>query len=168
MRRASTALLVCLLCLCGASAQDLPSVGADVAPELAAAAEAYEIAAPTYRHRYTVRYRSNYDGDTLRVDFELGLGVAMNNQVLRLGGLDAPEASGATKAAGIIARDFVHDRLTSADEIMVILEEGTKGEDKHDKYGRWIGTVAYRVGSGWYALNDELIVRGLAIAREYK
>jgi len=51
---------------------------------------------------------------------------------------------------------------------VVILEEGPRGTDERDKYGRWIGVVLYRAGSGWYDANEELVVRGLAERKVYK
>lgn len=157
-------IMVGVLC----QAQDIPDIGDETGPELAIMHETtYESAVPRFERWYAIRYLSSYDGDTLRADIHLGLQVSVGAQSIRLDGLDAPEVTGASKEQGIRARDFVRERLTAADEVVVLMGAGTGNTDKRDKYGRWIGTIYYRVGPAWYHLGEELISKGMATRRSY-
>jgi len=55
-----------------------------------------------------VRVISNYDGDTIRADIDLGFGQWSHNQTFRLYGINTPELRGGTaetKQAGRDAKD---------------------------------------------------------------
>jgi len=117
----------------------------------------------TPNYRYRARYTSNYDGDTVRLDIDLGFFIWNKNQAFRLLGVDCPELRGDTLAAGKLSRDFVANVLMTADEIIV---ESVK--DSKEKYGRWLGTIYYRQGSNEFVnLNQELVERNYAIKAEY-
>lgn len=104
-------------------------------------------------YHYRAAYRSNYDGDTIRLDIDLGFGIWARNQIVRLYGVDTPELRGETLAEGHKARTFVYDALSSAGNIEIKTYKDSKG-----KYGRWLAEV-------WYdgiCLNEELVLVGLA------
>ena len=63
------------------------------------------------RYYYDAEVTGVYDGDSITVDIDLGLGVWLKGQKLRLIGIDTPEMRGAEKEAGKVARDFVRSRL---------------------------------------------------------
>jgi len=42
-------------------------------------------------YHYRAVYRSNYDGDTLKLDISIGMGEWLHNQSFRLYGIDTPE-----------------------------------------------------------------------------
>ena len=105
---------------------------------------------------YRARYRSAYDGDTVRVDLDLGFGVWLQNQALRLVGIDTPELRGSEREAGLVARDFMRDQLMAAEELIV---ETTR--DKKGKYGRWLA----RLHADGVDLNQAMIDGGYA--KEY-
>ena len=52
-----------------------------------------------------------YDGDTITVDFDLGFGIVLKKQTIRLFGINTPEVRGAEKADGIISRDALRQRI---------------------------------------------------------
>lgn len=108
-------------------------------------------------YTYRAKYVSNYDGDTVRFDIDLGFGVWLHNQAVRLLGIDTPEIKGDTREAGMTAKAVVEDELTHADAIMLKTEK-----DRSGKYGRWLATVYYRTPDGWTNLNKELLEKGLA------
>ena len=56
---------------------------------------------------YTAQVQSVYDGDTCRVDIDLGLGSWIRNEKLRLLRINALEMTGPEKALGAAARDFL-------------------------------------------------------------
>jgi micrococcal nuclease len=143
-------------------AAEVPAVGAEVAPELLVVAPTLGIQIPEFAGWYKAEYLSNYDGDTVRFNLKLGLGVVLVDQVLRLDHLDAPEIRGDTKERGLQAKLYVRDRLVEAAEVVVYIQRGEK-----DKYGRWVGEVYYRVGPEWYNVGTGLLESELAEKKEY-
>lgn len=107
-------------------------------------------------YEYKAVIREVYDGDTVRADIDLGFGMWMHRQALRLAGIDAPELRGETIGAGRAARDFLRNLLL--DEPVVIRTH------KAGKYGRWLAEI-YRelAGGGRVLVNAELIEAGHAV-----
>lgn len=109
------------------------------------------VSEPAYTYRAVVR--SIYDGDTIRVDLDLGLDTWVHNQPLRLHGIDAPETRGAEREQGRVARDWLLDRIPPGTGIIVQTVRDTRG-----KYGRYLAVI-------WHDgvdLNNELVTEGLA------
>lgn len=118
-------------------------------------------------YRYRARYIKNYDGDTIDVNIDLGLGCWKMGERLRLYGIDTPEMRGGTdtsKAKAREAKNFVSRALSGAMDVLI---ETVK--DKTGKYGRLLAVVWYMpVGGAAYAnLNDELVSEGLAQRKAY-
>jgi micrococcal nuclease len=89
-----------------------------------------------------------YDGDTCTVDIDLGFGIWMKKQKLRLYGINTPELTGEQKQDGIKTRDYLASLIMGKEVII-------------EKYGRWLATI-------WLDgvnLNKKLIEEGYA--REY-
>ena len=110
---------------------------------------------------YTARVQSVYDGDTCRVDIDLGLGIWIRNEKLRLVRINAPEMTGPEKAAGTASRDFLRE-LIDGKEIII---ETVK--DRRGKYGRYLAEIWIQQGECWINVNDELVDKGLAQYKEY-
>ena len=88
-------------------------------------------------YRYNAHVIKVYDGDTITVDIDLGLGVWLRGQKIRLAGIDTPEMRGDEKEEGRKVRDILRDML---------LDEGVTiktYKDKRGKYGRWLADVYY-------------------------
>jgi micrococcal nuclease len=98
-----------------------------------------------------------YDGDTIRVDIDLGLGVWLRNQTLRLYGINAPEVAGKEKEQGIEARDWLRAWLWNDRQVLLRTHKDSKG-----KYGRWLAEVFI---DNWN-INEKMLQLGLA--EEYK
>ena len=114
-------------------------------------------------YHYRAIYKSNYDGDTLRLDIDLGMGVWLHNQSVRLFGIDTPEIRSrdqAEKARAIKARDFVRETLFTDDELIIQTHK-----DKTGKFGRLLVTV-FVIDSG-ENLNKLLVEQGLARQANY-
>ena len=109
----------------------------------------------SYEYKATVT--KVYDGDTITVDIDLGFGVQLNGQKIRLYGINAPEVRGDSKAAGIAARDWLREKILGR---QVTIQTH---KDKKGKYGRWLGKVFI----GMQPINDELVMTGNAEYREY-
>jgi len=108
---------------------------------------------------YRVEVVEVYDGDTITVNIDLGFGMWMKNQKVRLYGINTPELRGEEKAHGKWVRDWVRDRILGK---TVIIESH---KDKSGKYGRWLATVFY-TPEGYLGipinLNEQLVREGLA------
>lgn len=105
---------------------------------------------------------SVYDGDTVRVDIDLGLNTWLRDQTLRLYGINAPELRGAEREAGMASRDYLRKLLPEGQEVTL---ETIK--DRTGKYGRWLCRIWVECESGDICVNDDLVEFGFAEAREY-
>ncbi len=86
-------------------------------------------------YEYKATVTKVYDGDTITVDFDLGFGIVLKKQTIRLFGINTPEVRGSEKADGIISRDALRQRILGKQVII------KTSKDKKGKYGRWLGEV---------------------------
>jgi len=114
-----------------------------------------------FERYFRVRVDRVIDGDTLEASLYLGLGVWLNNQRLRLLGINAPEMKGETRALGIKVRDYLADALKRASDVVVRSDEESKG-----KYGRFLVVVLAKLDGKWVNVNKELMRQGAARAYE--
>ena len=78
------------------------------------------------------------DGDTIDVDIDLGFGVWMRKERIRLYGIDTPESRTRDleeKKYGLAAKDFLVEWLAKGD-IILKTDKDAKG-----KFGRILGTM---------------------------
>jgi micrococcal nuclease len=99
-----------------------------------------------------------YDGDTIWVDLDLGFGVWLRNQSIRLRGINTPEVRGSEKDKGIVSRDRLAELLDSAGGDCII--KTSRGKQK-GKYGRILGEIFIENESS--SLNQMLLDEGLAV-----
>lgn len=99
-----------------------------------------------------------YDGDTIRADLDLGFGIWMRNQSIRLMGINTPEVRGDDRAEGLIARDRLRVLLEEAGNKCIIKTIKT---NQTGKYGRIIGEIL--TAEHDKSLNDILIAEGFAV-----
>lgn len=89
-------------------------------------------------YQYRVEIRKIVDGDTVDVDIDLGFGVWLRNERIRLYGIDTPESRTRDKEEkkhGLAAKDFLVNELESADTILLATNKDAEG-----KFGRILGT----------------------------
>lgn len=86
-----------------------------------------------------------YDGDTITVDIDLGFGVWLKNQTIRLLGINTPEIRGEERPDGLITRNVLSEWISNK-EVIISTEKDSKG-----KYGRWLGEI---YPSGQFMCND--------------
>ena len=99
------------------------------------------------------------DGDTVDVDIDLGFGVWMKKQRIRMYGIDTPESRTrdlVEKKYGLKAKKFLQDKLKKAKSITIRTH---KGEEK-GKFGRILGDI-YCDGK---SVNSEMVKVGHAVA----
>lgn len=77
-----------------------------------------------------------YDGDTITVDIDLGFGVWLKKQSIRLAKVEAAEIRGEERELGLKVRDTLREWLPLGSEVYLVTDK-----DKSGKYGRWIGTI---------------------------
>ncbi len=103
-----------------------------------------------------------YDGDTIRVNVDLGFRVTLGHESFRLARIDAPEVKGLTKPAGLTARDWLRSTLMDRRVILRTIK------DSQEKYGRYLADVFYTDEAGVVrCANDDLVARGFARYRTY-
>jgi micrococcal nuclease len=103
---------------------------------------------------YNATVTNIYDGDTIRADIDLGFNTVIHNMKLRLSGIDTPELRGEERPLGLIAKEFVVERIPVGTQIQVMTEKDATG-----KYGRYLATIFYDGGKN---LNEELLISGNA------
>ena len=109
------------------------------------------------KYHYSAKVVDIHDGDTIKVDIDLGFGVVLKSQTFRFFGINTPETKGATKTAGLKSAAFVKRILKDKDIIIVSVK------DEKEKFGRWLARIFYHNGEDWVNLNQELLSKGLAV-----
>ena len=115
-------------------------------------------------HEYRCKIVKVIDGDTVDVDIDLGFGVWMKKERIRLYGIDTPESRTRDKEEkkyGLIAKDAVLSYLP-LDSIQTLRTQ----KDKVGKSGRILGEfVIYDAFKDWQTtLNEWMIENHLAVA----
>lgn len=112
---------------------------------------------------YRAHVVSVYDGDTCRVDLDLGFGVWKMNETLRLNRINAPEMRGEEKAAGRLSRDYLRGLILDQD-VMIHSIKDSKG-----KYGRFLAEIWLfdALQNEWHNINDMLVTAGHAEYHDY-
>lgn len=96
------------------------------------------------------------DGDTIVVDLHLGLDVVLDDQILRLYGIDAWEVRGEEREKGRLAKEFLIGLLAGGQAVIEIKPEW--GRNGRGKYGRWLAVV-FVAGEN---INDLMVSQGHA------
>jgi micrococcal nuclease len=109
-------------------------------------------------YEYNANLVRVYDGDTIWVDIDLGFGIWMKNQAIRLVNIDTPEVRGVEKAEGFISRDRVIQILEESGNKCVLKTTlgGSRG-----KYGRILAEIF--VENETKSINEMLLDEGLAV-----
>lgn len=103
---------------------------------------------------YRAKVVDAYDGDTIKVDIDLGFSMSLRSLKVRLSGIDTAEMKSKDpdlKKKAIEARDWLRTQILGKD---VYLESAGQ-----DKYGRWLGKIYTKEG---VCCNEELVKLGLA------
>jgi len=111
-----------------------------------------------YLYHYKVKVLEVYDGDTIKVELNLGFGLiwrgSKNRGVeIRLFGLNAPEVRGSDRKKGLISRDKLREQILGKEITLKTIK------DNKEKYGRYLGIIIKEDGTN---INEWLISEGLA------
>lgn len=107
-------------------------------------------------YEYAATVIDVHDGDTIRVDIDLGFDVQFRNVPLRLMGINAPELN---TEAGKASRDFLSTRLPDGTAVVIHTVK-----DKKEKYGRYLAVIFHEDQN----LNDLLVTTGHALSWDGK
>jgi len=110
-------------------------------------------------YQYKAQLLKVIDGDTIEVDFDLGFGVWLRNQKIRLAGIDTPESRTANKeekVRGLLSKKRLTDILSDSEYLLISTEL-----DPTEKYGRILGRIETKDGVD---VNDWMVENYYAVA----
>ena len=117
-------------------------------------------------YEYNAVIRKIVDGDTVDVDIDLGFGVWLNDQRIRLHGIDTPECrtrDAVEKIFGLAAKNFVISSLPIGSNQILKTMINKDGEDVRGKFGRILGDFTLTDNA---TLVETMIGKGYGV--EYK
>ena len=110
-------------------------------------------------YEYNVKVVKVIDGDTVDVDIDLGFGVWLHKERVRLHGIDTPESrtsDAEEKVYGLKAKEFLTKWVIAGDVTL-----RTKTYDAKGKFGRILGELWY---GGTHNINLKMIDEHHAVA----
>jgi len=112
------------------------------------------------RYVYAAEVVRVYDGDTIYMDIDLGFRMWLQDEPLRLWGVDTPEVRGDNKEAGLAVRDLVSKWIPEGTETIIRTLKNKNGEDRTGSFHRYLAIV-YPIG--WSeSINARLLREGHA------
>ena len=107
-----------------------------------------------------------YDGDSITVNLDLGFGVTLNNQKIRLARIDTPELkSNSSKRVYKTEKALGLDIQQWLEELLMGKEIFIKSVDYEPSFSRLVGEIYVYIDDNMLHLNQYMIDHG--IAREY-
>ena len=91
-------------------------------------------------YEYRAKISKVIDGDTVDVDIDLGFGISLNNERVRIMGIDTPESRTRDKVEkkfGLASKARLKELLGK--ETILKTQVGRGGEDMKGKFGRILG-----------------------------
>ena len=93
-------------------------------------------------YEYRCKILKVVDGDTVDVDIDLGFGVWLKKERVRMMGIDTPESRTRDKVEklfGLTAKQYVKDNMPTNSMQVLKTEIDRSGGDKKGKFGRILG-----------------------------
>ncbi len=118
-------------------------------------------------YEYRARLIKVVDGDTVDVDIDLGFGIWMKNERVRIMGIDTPESRTRDKVEKLFGKTASARVKELLDEDIVLKTQiARNGEDMKGKFGRILGDfIVERFEDGKQEmLTDILVEEGHAVA----
>jgi micrococcal nuclease len=113
-------------------------------------------------YEYRAKIIKVVDGDTVDVDIDLGFGVWLKDERVRIMGIDTPESRTSDKVEklfGLAAKDRLKSLLGKDAILKTVIDNS--GEDAKGKFGRILGDF---VGEDGRMVTDVLISEGHCVA----
>ena len=119
-----------------------------------------------YEYRCTVL--KVIDGDTVDVDIDLGFGITLTDERVRLMGIDTPESRTSDKVEdlfGELAKARLKEMVAGKSGPILKTQINKKGEDMKGKFGRILGDfkVYHAPTDSWRMATEILIEEGHAV-----
>jgi len=118
------------------------------------------------QNKYDVKVLKVVDGDTVDVDIDLGFGVTLTDERVRIMGIDTPESRTSDKVEdlfGEAAKARLKELMKHGGKL--ITTEDKKGEDMKGKFGRILGDFEVERYEGQVEkVTDILVEEGHAVA----
>lgn len=114
-------------------------------------------------YEYNCKIIRVVDGDTVDVDIDLGFGVWMHKERVRIMGIDTPESrtrDAEEKRFGLLSKEFVKSFMPVGSIQVLKTEIDKSGEDKKGKFGRILGDFIIEGAR----LTEKMIAEGYAVA----
>ena len=114
-------------------------------------------------YEYKCNIRKVVDGDTVDIDIDLGFGVWLNDERVRIMGIDTPESRTSDpieKIFGMAAKERVQ-HLLSNESVLISKVKGDGNEEMRGKFGRILGDFRTPQGD---LLTSKLMAEGHAVA----
>lgn len=120
-------------------------------------------------YEYRAKILRVVDGDTVDVDIDLGFGVWMHKERVRMMGIDTPESRTRDKVEkkfGLASKEYVKAYLPIGSMQVLKTEIDKSGEDKKGKFGRILGDflVYDSKQDAQKKLTEIMISRGYGVA----
>ena len=113
-------------------------------------------------YEYRIKVVRVIDGDTVDVDIDLGFGVWLKKERVRLFGIDTPESRTRDKEEkkfGLLAKEYLKASLKKGTPIL------RTRKDKTGKFGRILGELLYIDNEDSYVnINEKMIEEAQAVA----
>lgn len=111
---------------------------------------------------YNFKLKKIVDGDTIDVDIDLGFGVWLRNQRIRMMGIDTPESRTSDdeeKVYGLLAKQRLTNLIADAKVLKTY-------NDERGKYGRILGEVIcyFAAEDRWAGSSEIMISEGHGVA----
>ena len=111
------------------------------------------------QNRYGAKVLKIVDGDTVDVDIDLGFGITLRDERVRIMGIDTPESRTSDKVEkvfGLASKDRLKELLGK--EAILITTEDKHGEDMKGKFGRILGDFIVEEWEGEEKLVTEVLI----------
>ena len=114
-------------------------------------------------YEYKCKVLKVVDGDTVDVDIDLGFGIWLRNERVRLKGIDTPESRTrdlVEKKFGLAAKTRLKTMLGKGEKVILKTYADKDGQDMKGKFGRILGDFAYKETT----VVNQLIAEGHGVA----
>ena len=102
-------------------------------------------------YEYRARVIKVVDGDTVDVDIDLGFGIWLKDERVRMMGIDTPESrtkDKVEKVFGLLSKTRLKELLGK--DVILKTQVNKNGEDMKGKFGRILGDLLYIGCAGSY------------------
>lgn len=110
-------------------------------------------------YEYKCKITRVVDGDTVDVDIDLGFGIVLNDERVRIMGIDTPESRTSDKVEkifGLAAKERLKELLGK--EAILKTQINKNGEDMKGKFGRILGDFIVEEWEGEPRMITEVLV----------